>query len=165
MLHLVEVRLAVGLDHLGDRFVGERLDETQQRQTRRHSLEVPGEVAQVGLVEIVDVEHQDAGVVDVGAEVLGVQVALDPDPAGALVGVGVLGVGHVGVEQAGAAAVKGERVLGHLAELAPEGARVGVDQVLEGVQEDLHDLLLARFVVSHVVSSRHPTARRRRIRP
>jgi hypothetical protein len=57
-------------------------------------------VAEVGLVEVVDVEDQYAVAVHVGAEVLRVQVALDPDAARALVGPGVVAVGHVGVEEA-----------------------------------------------------------------
>ncbi len=140
-LDLLGVGARVGLDQLADGVVGQGLDEAQQRQAGGHPLEVPGEVAEVRLVEVVDVEHDDAGVVQVGAVVLGVEVALDPDPAGALVGVAVLHLRHVGVEQAGAAAVERERVLRHLAELAPEGPRVGLDQVLEGVHEDAHDLL------------------------
>ena len=72
---------AVGLDHPLDRLVRQRLGEAQQRQAGRHPPQVPGEVAEVGLVEVVDVEHEDPGRVHVGAEVLGVQVALDPDAA------------------------------------------------------------------------------------
>ena len=102
-LDLLDVGFRVGLDHRCDRLVGERLEEAEHGQARRHPLEIPGEVPQVGLVEVVDVEHEDPGVVDVGAVVLGVQIALDPHPARALVGVAVLGLGDVGVEQAGAA--------------------------------------------------------------
>ena len=57
--HLLEVRAAVGLDHALDRLVGERLGEAQQRQAGRHPPQVPREVAEVGLVEVVDVEHED----------------------------------------------------------------------------------------------------------
>ena len=152
--HLLEVGARVGADHLADRLVGERLGEAQQRQAGGHPLEVPGEVPEVGLVEVVDVEDEDPGGVHVGAVVLRVQVALDPDAARALVGPAVLEVGDVGVEQAGAAAVERERVGGHLAELAPERLRVGLDEVLEGVDEHLHDLLLARVAVAAQVLER-----------
>jgi hypothetical protein len=151
-LHLVGVRLAVRLDHLADRLVRECLDEAEQRQARGHALEVPGEVAQVGLVEVVHVEDEHPGIVDVGAVVLGVQVAVDPDSARALVGIAVFGAGDVGVEEAGASPVEREGVLGHLSELAPERARIGVDQVLEGVHEDFDDVLLPPPALSHVIS-------------
>ena len=65
--------------------LGQRLLPAQQRQARREPLQVPGEVPDVGLVEVVDVEDQPAVGVHVGAEVLGVQVTVDPDAAGALV--------------------------------------------------------------------------------
>ena len=97
-------------------------------------------MAEVGLVEVVDVEHEPAVGGQVGAEVLGVQVALDPDPARALdadpalVGTGEqAAAGEVGVEQAGGAAVEGERVAGHGAELGAERRRVGLHQLAEGV--------------------------------
>ena len=102
------------------------------------------------------------GRVHVGAVVLRVQVALDPDAAGALVGPAVLEVGDVGVEQARAAAVERERVRGHLAELAPERARVGLDQVLEGVDEHGDDLLLAGVrVAAEIFERSHPAPQHR----
>ena len=152
--HLLEVGARVRPDHLPDRLVRERLGEAEQREARGHPLEVPGEVPEVGLVEVVDVEDEDPGGVHVGAVVLRVQVALDPDAARALVGPAVLEAGDVGVEQARAAAVERERVGGHLAELAPERLRVGLDQVLEGVDEHVHDLLLARVAVAAQVLER-----------
>jgi len=152
--HLLEIGARVRADHLADRAVGERLGEAEQREARRHPLEVPREVPEVGLVEVVDVEHEDPHGVHVGAVVLRVQVALDPHPARALVGPAVLEGGDVGVEDAGAAAIERERVGGHLAELAPERARVGLDQPLEGVDEHGHDLLLARLSVAAEVLER-----------
>ncbi len=84
--HLVEVRADVAAHQLGDRVVGDRLAPAQQREARREPGDVPGEVPEVGLVEVVHVEDQDAVAVHVRAEVLGVQVALDPHPARPLVG-------------------------------------------------------------------------------
>jgi hypothetical protein len=81
--------------------------------------------------------------VDVGAVILCVQVAVDPDAARALVGVGIVVVRDVRVEQTGAAAIERERVLGHLAELAPKTTRIRLDQVREGVDQNLDDLLCA----------------------
>ena len=133
--HLVEVRLGVRPDHPLDRVVRQRLGEPEQRQRRRHPPQVPGEVAEERLVEVVDVEHEDPGGVHVRAEVLGVQVALDPHATGALVGPRVLELHHVRVEERRAAAVERERRRRHLAELAPERARVGLDQLAERVGE------------------------------
>jgi hypothetical protein len=96
-------------------------------------------VPDVGLVEVVDVEDEDAGGVHVGPVVLGVEVALDPDAGRALVDPRVVEAGHVVVEEAGRAPVEGERVASHLAELAAEGGGVGVDQVGEGIDQHLDD--------------------------
>src|ERR671924_32531 len=126
-------------------------------------------MTQVRLIEVVDVEDEDAGGVDVGAVVLGVQVAVDPDAAGALVRVAVLGFRHVRVEQAGAPPIERKRVLRHLAELAPKGARIRLDQVREGVDQDLDDLLraghtqAARSRVAH--TSPDPTTATPRLPP
>ena len=155
--HLVDVGAAVGDDHLLDRLVGERVAEAEQGQARGHPLQVPRVVAEVGLVEVVDVEHEDPGGVHVGAVVLGVQVALDPDAARALVDPRVLEPGDVVVEQHRRAAVERERVGGHLAELAPERARIGLDQLLERGDEDLRDALLALTgVADEVLDGRRP---------
>jgi hypothetical protein len=97
-------------------------------------------VAEVGLVEVVDVEDDPPGGVHVGAEVLRVQVTVDPHARRPLVAPGILQGRHVGVEQAGAAPVEGERVGGHLAELGAEGPGIGVHQVGEGIDEDVDDL-------------------------
>ena len=83
------------------------------------------------LVEVVDVEDQLSRAVHVGSEVLRMQVALDPDAAGPLVGPSVLPLGDVGVEDAGAAAIERERVGGHLAELGAECVGVGLHQIGE----------------------------------
>ena len=67
---------------------------------------------------------------------------------------------HVGVEQAGRAAVERERVGRHLAELHAEGVRVGVHQRGEGVLEDLDDLVGAWVsLTGHPATARAPTAR------
>ena len=84
-------------------------------------------MTEVGLVEVVDVEDEHPVAVHVGAEVLRVQVALDPDAAGALVRPAVLLLLHVRVEQARAATIEGERVGGHLPELLTE--RIGVRSI------------------------------------
>lgn len=89
----------------------------QQRHAGRETLQVPGEMTQVRLVEVVHIEDQHAQVVEVGAEVLRVQITLDPHPASALVSPRIRQLADIGVEQAGAAAVEGERVGGHLANL------------------------------------------------
>ena len=79
----------------------------------REALQVPGEVPEVGLVEVVDVEDEAAVGVEVGPEVLDVQVAVDPDPAAVLVGERVVRTGDVGEEDARRAAVERMRVSGH----------------------------------------------------
>src|SRR5690606_39913664 len=111
---LVDVGAHVGLDQPADVVIGDRLLPGQQRQARDEPLDVPGEVPDVRLVVVVDVEDEHAVVVHVGAEVLRVQVALDPHAGRALVGprVGVVGAG--GVEQAGTAAAGRGRVGGQL---------------------------------------------------
>ena len=98
-------------------------------------------MAEVGLVEVVDVEDEQTFGVHVGAEVLGVQVAVDPHPRRPVVGPPVVQVGHVGEEQAGRAAEERERVGRHLAELRPEAARVGPEEVVERLGEHVDDLL------------------------
>jgi hypothetical protein len=144
--HHLGVGGRVGLDQPPDRLVGERLAEAEQRERPGHALEVPGVVPEVGLVEVVDVEDEHALGVHVGAVVLGVQVALDPHTGRVVVHPGVLEALDVGVEQRSAAAIEGERVGGHLAELLAEGDRIGLDQVGEGVDEDRDDVLLALVV-------------------
>ena len=86
MVDLGEVGAGVAGDELADGVLGERLLPAHQRQARGEALEVPGEAAEVGLVEVVDVEDQPAVGVEVGAEVLDVQVAVDPDPLRAVGG-------------------------------------------------------------------------------
>ena len=80
------------------------------------------------------------------------QVALDPHARGRLVDPRVLEPVDVGVEQRRAAAVERERVRGHLAELAAERARVALDQVLERVDEDRDDVVLALGVGAGEIS-------------
>ncbi len=95
-------------------------------------------MSEVSLVEVVDVEDEHPVAVHVGAEILGVQVALDPDAARALVGPAVLFLLHVGVEQAGAAPIEGERSCRHLPELLPERVGVGLHQPRESVHQHVH---------------------------
>src|SRR6185437_3427804 len=101
--------------------VGQRLAPAEQRHAGRETLQIPGEMTEIGLIEIIDVEDQHALGVEVGAEVLRVQIALDPYPASPLVSPRIVQFGDVGIEQAGTTAVEGERIGGHLAELGAEG--------------------------------------------
>jgi hypothetical protein len=162
--HLPRVRPRVGPDHPLDRPVRQRLGEPEQRQAGPHPPHVPREVAEVRLVEVVDVEDEDALGVHVRAEVLCVQVALDPDPPRALVRPWIVEPRDVGVEQWRAAAVERERRRRHLAELAPERAGVALDQVAERVGEHRHDLRAAFLAVGdeigrlrHASDPRRPT--------
>ena len=84
---------------VGDDVVRQRLGVPDERDAGREPPQVPDVRADVGLVEVVDVEHQYARGVHVGAEVLGVQVAVDPDTPRLLVQEGVVGelAGHVRV--------------------------------------------------------------------
>ena len=175
--HPVQVAVDVGLDQVVDALVGQGLLPAQQAERGTEPEQVPGPVPDVRLVEVVDVEDQPAAGVEVGAEVLRVQVALDPDPAGALgVEPGAVHVGEraragdVGVEQAGRAAVEGERVLGHAPELGAEGGRVGGHQVGERVGQGLDDsirtlghlpLLSLRTPSAHLRTHIAPAARAR----
>ena len=68
---------------------------------------------------------------------------MDPDPAAPAVGVRVVGLRHVGVEEAGAAAVERVRVGRHLAVLPPEALGIGLHQRGEGVVEGGDDQVLA----------------------
>ena len=119
----------------------QRLLPADQRERRREALQVPGEPAEVGLVEVVDVEDQAAVGVEVGAEVLDVQVAVHPDPAAPLVGERVRPgapplVTTSAKNRHARAAVEGVRVAGHRPVLRPERRRVGLHQRREGVAED-----------------------------
>ena len=140
-LDLVEVGAQVGAQQVADDVVTQRLAPRQQREAGGEPAQVPADVPHVGLVEVVDVEDDPALRVHVGAEVLGVQVALDPDPRGALVAPGVVQLRHVGVEEAGAAPVEREGVGRHLAELRAEGVRVGGHEVGEGLDQGVDDQL------------------------
>lgn len=73
------------------------------------------------------------------------QIAVDPDPAGALVQVGAaaLVLVQIGVEQAGRAPVEGERRGRHLAELDPESGRIGGQELAEGGLENGEYVLAA----------------------
>ena len=140
-LDLVEIGAQVDLEQLTDDVVGERLAPGEQREAGGEPPQVPADVAEVGLVEVVDVEDDPAGTVHVRAEVLRVQIPLDPHPRGPLVRPGVVERRHVGVEQAGTAPVEGEGIGGHLAELGPERVRVGRHEVGEGVDQHVDDEL------------------------
>ena len=120
VVHLGQVGPGVAGDQLADRVLGQRLLPADEREARREPLEVPGEAADVGLVEVVDVEDQPAVGVEVRAEVLHVQVAVDPDALGTVGRPLVALTGHVVEEQARAAAVERVRVPGHLAVLRAE---------------------------------------------
>jgi hypothetical protein len=151
-LHLVEIGGQVGGEQLADDVVAERLAPGQQREAGREPAQVPADVADVGLVEVIDVEDDPAAAVHVGAEVLGVQIALDPHPAGPLVAPRVVELGHVGVEQTGAPPVEGERVGRHLAELGAERLGIRGHEVGEGVDQDVDDqlgALVRRSAVRH----------------
>ncbi len=99
-------------------------------------------MAQVGLIEVVDVEDEHPVAGHVGAEVLRVQVALDPGAAGALIRPTVLLAFHVSVEQASAATIEGEGVGGHLPELLAKRIGVSVHQLGESVDQHVDDLRL-----------------------
>ena len=100
--HLVDVRVEVGPRQPADVVLGQRLLPAHQREAGDETPEVPGEVAEVRLVEVVDVEDQHALGVHVGAEVLGVQVAVDPDATRPVVRPRVIApLAHVRVEEAG----------------------------------------------------------------
>jgi hypothetical protein len=96
-------------------------------------------VTEIGLVEVVDVEDDAPRAVHVGAEVLRVQVTLDPHARRPLVAPAVLGRRHVGVEQAGTTPVEGEGIGGHLAELRAERVCVRRHQVGERLDQDVDD--------------------------
>ena len=132
-------------DQLTDLVVAQRLGVTDQGDGGGEALEVPGEGAHIGLVEVVDVEHEPAVGVHVRAEILGVQVAVDPHPARALVqiGAGVLLAVQIGVEEAGRAPVEREGRARHLAELDPEGCGVGGQELPERGVENCENLLPA----------------------
>ena len=163
---LGEVATQVAPDERAHVVLRQCLAPPQQRQARAEPLEVPGVVPDVGLVEVVDVEDQSTVGVHVGAEVLRVQVAVDPDLAAALVDPGVLFRRDVGVEEAGRAAVERERVDRHLAVLHPEGRRVGLHQRGERLAEGVDDLLLASLVgFRHVGHHAPPVAAGTRCSP
>ncbi len=155
VVHLREVGPHVLPDQPAHVLLGQRLLPARQRQRGREALQVPRVPAQVGLVEVVDVEDHPAVGVQVGAEVLDVQVAVHPDPAAVVVDVRVVGVGQVGVEETGTAPVERVRVRGHLAVLGPERHRVRLHQRREGVVEDGDDQLAA-LLVRHAVQSANP---------
>lgn len=150
----------VGPHQVGDLLVAERLGVADQRDRGGEPLEIPGERADIGLVEVVDVEDQPTRGVHVGAEVLGVQIAVDPHPAGPLVQIRsavLYGLRlQVPVEQARRAPVEGEGGGGHLPEFHAEGRGVGGEQLSEGGVEDGEDLLAAlRGVLCRGVLGRH----------
>ena len=141
---LVQVGPHVRADEPSQVGVGQGLGPPHHRHAGREALQVPREVPEVGLVEVVDVEDEHPAAVHVGAEVLRVQVTLDPHPGRALVGPPVVGPpvlapGQVGVEQTGRASIEGERVTRHAAEPAPERHRVGRHQVGERRHEGVDD--------------------------
>jgi len=96
-------------------------------------------VPDVRFIEVVDVEDEHSRAVHVRAEVLRVQITLDPYAGGSLVCPPIFAVGHVGVEHARAAAVEGERIGRHFAELGPECHGVGLHQIGERPHEAVDD--------------------------
>ena len=128
VLDLVEVGAQVGRAQAADVVVGQRLGPAHQRDARDQALQVPGEVPEVGLVEVVDVEDEVAGAVHVGAEVLRVQVALDPHPATCARRPTGRPARACRRRTGRRAAVEGERVGGHRAVLVAEGGGVGLEQ-------------------------------------
>lgn len=144
-MHALVVGGSICLDEFRDLFVAKGLSVTDQGDGGSKALEVPGEGADVGLVEVIDVENKTTLGVHVGTEVLRMQIAMDPDAAGALVeeGTAVLLLVEVVVEETGRAAVKGEGGGGHLAELALERGRVAGEEIAKGVVEHLEDLVAA----------------------
>src|SRR5918993_4294244 len=159
--HLLHVGPYVHLDQGRDISIRDRLHPGQQGHAGDHPLDVPGEVAQVGLVEIVDVEDEHPVAGHVGAEVLRVQVALDPDSAGALIRPRVDFSFHVRIEQARAATIEGERVGGHLPELLTKRLGVRDHELGERVDQHIYDLRLTLFgglvVPSLIHGSSHGT--------
>lgn len=141
--HLVQIGVEVDPDQLTDHVVGERLAPGQQREAGGEAAQVPADVPEIGLVEVVDVEDDAAGAVHVGAEVLRVQVTLDPHPGRPFVAPLVFHGRHVGIEQARAAPVERERIGGHLPELGAERVRVGRHEIGEGLDQYLDDELRA----------------------
>ena len=181
---MVDVAAQIRFGQFADVLLGEGLLPAHQGQARDEATKIPAEVPHVRLVEIVDVEDEGAFRVHVRAEVLQVQIAVDPHSAGALVGPRIVEVTQIVVEQAGAAPVEGERIGGHLPELRAKRTRVRLHQIGEGLDEDLHDptlprgigdvhtsLLLAVHGVPHACSRPHcttvafPRAQRLQIRP
>ena len=145
-------------DEVVDRAVGQRLLPAQQGQAGDEAGQVPRPVPEVGLVEVVDVEDEPTVGVEVGAEVLGVQVTLDPDARPVVVHPVLVEPGvcptlaDVRVEQARGAAVERERVTGHLAELRAEAVLIAQHQRLEGLHQRRHDQarpLVVRVSLSH----------------
>jgi hypothetical protein len=116
-------------------------------------------VAQVGLVEVIDVEDEHPVAGHVGTEVLRVQIPLDPDAAGALISPTVLLTFHVRVEQARAATIEGERSCGHLPELLAKRLGVSDHKLGESIHQHVDDLRLTLFgglaLPSQVHSSGH----------
>ena len=67
-------------DHLGDLVVAHRLLVAEERKAGGEPPDVPGERADVRLVEVVHVEDEATLAVHVRAEVGRVEIALDPHP-------------------------------------------------------------------------------------
>ena len=142
-----------------DVVVRQRLLETEHTDAGGQPQQVPREVAQVRLVEVVDVEQQDARGVDVRAEVGGVEVTLDPHPSRPLVGPRVVQLHDVVVEEARRPAVEGERVetaiLRNFRRTAVSSAsRNSAKAAIEHVD---HPLAAGAIVGDEVVDGRHET--------
>jgi hypothetical protein len=154
---LVDVGVEVGPRQRPDVRLGQGLLPPHQGQAGEEATQVPLEVTEVGLVEVVDVEDEDTLGVHVGAEVLRMQVAVDPHPAGPVVCLTASESRHVGIEEARAAAVEGEGVGGHLAELGAETVGVGLHQWLERLDQRRDDQLLPlRVARCHASDPRRP---------
>ena len=138
-LGLADVRAHERVDQRRYLLVRKRLLPAHQCDAGGEPLQIPGEVSDERLVEVVDVEDEHSGPVHIRAEVLRMQIALDPHPARAVVGPSVFSAGDVGVEHTCATAVEGERVGRHLAELGPERVGVRLHEFGERLHEAVDD--------------------------
>ena len=77
-------------DERVDLVVSHGLLLADKRKAHRQAPQIPGEWAHIRLVKIDHVEEQSARRVEVVTEVVNMQIAMDPDPARALIEKGIL---------------------------------------------------------------------------